>query len=90
MFSSFLPASLPKLGWFGRSGSQQQTPAIDIPPVEVHDVEVRSDKAARRLKHLLKLNHATFAILYNRLRFHNHNPHVKTQRDNSLSHTDLR
>jgi hypothetical protein len=38
---------------------------------------VSSDKRARRLKHLLKLNHATFSILYNRLRFHNHSPHVK-------------
>lgn len=72
MFSGFLPSSIPKLG-FGRSYKAQ---AISIPPVEVHDVEVSSDKRGRRLKHLLKLNHATFAILYNSLRFHNHTAHV--------------
>jgi hypothetical protein len=28
------------------------------------------------LKHLLKLNHANHAILYNERKFHNHAPHV--------------
>ncbi|KIV92275.1 hypothetical protein PV10_06730 [Exophiala mesophila] len=72
MFSSFFPSSLPKLsfsrGWSGR--------AVNIPAVEIHDVEVLSDKRGRRLKHLLRLNHATFSILYNHLRFHNHTPHL--------------
>jgi hypothetical protein len=43
----------------------------------VHDIETSTDKRDRTLKHLLKLNHANFSILYNRLRFHNHTPHVR-------------
>lgn len=73
MFSSLVPRSLPTFG-FGRGGSGEP---IKIPPVEIHDVEVLSDKRGRRLKHLLRLNHATYSILYNRLRFHNHTPHVR-------------
>jgi hypothetical protein len=73
MFSSFTSLSLPRFG-FGRDSSSHQ--AVNIPPVQVHDIETSTDKQARTLKHLLKLNHATFSILYNRLRFHNHTPHV--------------
>lgn len=72
MFSSFIPSSLPHFG-FGRAKTAQ---AITIPSVEVHDIEVLSDKRGRRLKHLIKLNHATYSILYHSLRFHNHTPHV--------------
>ena len=75
MFSSFFPSSLPKLS-FSRGWSAG---AVNIPAVEIHDVEVLSDKRGRRLKHLLRLNHATFSILYNHLRFHNHTPHVSHQ-----------
>ncbi|OAP61979.1 hypothetical protein AYL99_04182 [Fonsecaea erecta] len=50
--------------------------AIAIPPVDVHDVETSADKRGRALKHLLKLNHVNFSILYNHLRFHNHTPHL--------------
>ncbi|RMZ83145.1 hypothetical protein DV738_g1384, partial [Chaetothyriales sp. CBS 135597] len=53
-----------------------KTQGVDIPPVQVHDVETSTDKRDRRLKHLLKLNHANFAILFNHLRFHNHIPHI--------------
>ncbi|KAJ5114886.1 hypothetical protein NUU61_000645 [Penicillium alfredii] len=49
---------------------------IDLPPVKVHDVETAQEKPARALKHLLKLNHANYAILYNDRRFHNHAPHI--------------
>ena len=49
---------------------------INIASVEIHDVETSTDKRGRRLKHLLKLNHATYSILYNHLRFHNHSPHL--------------
>ncbi|KAJ9616106.1 uncharacterized protein PV06_06566 [Exophiala oligosperma] len=72
MFSSFIPSSFPHFG-FGRSKIAQ---AITIPSVEVHDIEVSSDKRGRRLKHLVKLNHATYSILYHSLRFHNHTPHI--------------
>ena len=73
MFSSFTSLSLPRFG-FGRASNSAQ--AINIPPVEVHDIETSTDKRDRTLKHLLKLNHHNFAILYNRNRFHNHTPHV--------------
>lgn len=72
MFSSFFSSAVPKYG-FGRTSSAA---AIDIPPVEVHDVETSTEKRDRRLKHLLKLNHANFSILWNHLRFHNHTPHI--------------
>lgn len=70
MFSSFFSSGLPKLS-FSRSTAE----AIDIPPVKIHDVETSLDKRDRRLKHLLKLNHANFSILWNHLHFHNHTPH---------------
>ncbi|KAK5946813.1 hypothetical protein PMZ80_000957 [Knufia obscura] len=72
MFSSFFSGGGPKFG-FGRTSTAG---AIDIPSVEVHDVETSTDKRDRRLKHLLKLNHANFSILWNNLRFHNHTPHL--------------
>lgn len=73
MFSSIgqIPLSVPKFG-FGKTSA---TGPVNIPSVTVHDVETIPDKKARRLKHLLKLNHANFSILYNKLRFHNHTPH---------------
>jgi len=72
MFSSFFSGGVPKFG-FGRTST---VGAIDIPPVEVHDVETSTDKRDRRLKHLLKLNHSNFSILWNHNRFHNHTPHI--------------
>ncbi|EXJ53864.1 hypothetical protein A1O7_09200 [Cladophialophora yegresii CBS 114405] len=73
MFSSFSSFSLPRFGFGRDSGSST---AIDIPSVEVHDIETSTDKRDRTLKHLLKLNHTNYSILYNRLRFHNHTPHL--------------
>jgi len=72
MFSSFFSGGVPKFG-LGRTSTAG---AIDIASVEVHDVETSTDKRDRRLKHLLKLNHANFSILWNNLRFHNHTPHL--------------
>lgn len=72
MFSSFFSGGVPKFG-FGRTSN---VGAIDIPAVEVHDVEISTEKRDRRLKHLLKLNHANFSILWHNLRFHNHTPHL--------------
>jgi hypothetical protein len=74
MFSSLVPLGIPKFG-FGRR-AETGTP-IKITPVQVHDSETASDKRGRRLKHLLKLNHVNFAILYHRWQFHNHTPHVR-------------
>lgn len=49
---------------------------IDLSSVTTHEIENAQEKPARALKHLLKLNHANHAILYNNRRFHNHAPHV--------------
>jgi hypothetical protein len=74
MFSSIgqIPLAVPKFG-FGRTSA---TGPVNIQPVTVYDVETMLDKKARRVKHLLKLNHVNFSILYHNLRFHNHTPHV--------------
>ena len=50
--------------------------AVDVRPVEVHDLDTLHDKRARTLKHLLKLNHVNHSIVYHHLQFHNHMPHV--------------
>lgn len=52
--------------------------AIDIHSVKIHEIETAQEKPARALKHLLRLNHANNAILFNERRFHNHTPHVRT------------
>ncbi|USP76948.1 uncharacterized protein yc1106_04222 [Curvularia clavata] len=49
---------------------------VDLPSVEIHDIETAADKRPRTLKHLLKANHANYAIIYHNLRFHNHTPHI--------------
>ncbi|KAF2172301.1 hypothetical protein M409DRAFT_17536 [Zasmidium cellare ATCC 36951] len=66
-----LQFKLPQLPTFGlfRGG-------IQVPKAEVHDVEERPEKRARTLKHLLKANHINHSIIYNKLRFHNHTPHI--------------
>ena len=74
MFSSFsllsIPFSVPRFLQSGRGL------AVEINPVEVHDVEILPEKRARVLKHLLKLNHVNHSIIYHHLQFHNHMPHV--------------
>ncbi|KAJ3572484.1 hypothetical protein NPX13_g5032 [Xylaria arbuscula] len=49
---------------------------IDIPPVEIHNVETAPEKRSRTLKHLLRANHINHSILYHDMRFHNHLPHI--------------
>ncbi|KAJ5110948.1 hypothetical protein N7532_001483 [Penicillium argentinense] len=65
---------LPSLKSFKLFSWEKQ--AIDIPSVKTHDLESAQEKSARSLKHLLKLNHANHAILYNERKFHNHAPHL--------------
>ncbi|KAL4926980.1 questin oxidase family protein [Aspergillus undulatus] len=48
---------------------------FNLPPCETVEIETAHEKAARTLKHLLKLNHANYAILWNERKFHNHSPH---------------
>ncbi|KAI2623668.1 hypothetical protein GGS21DRAFT_533667 [Xylaria nigripes] len=50
--------------------------SIDIPPVEIHNVETAREKRSRTLKHLLRANHVNHSILFNHLMFHNHTPHA--------------
>ena len=75
MFSSFTsfsnPFSVPRFLQAKPSSS------INLSPVQIHNIETTPDRRARTLKHLLKLNHANHAILFNYLRFHNHLPHVR-------------
>jgi hypothetical protein len=49
---------------------------IKIHSVEVHDIENLPDKRPRTLKHLLRANHADYAVFFHDLRFHNHMPHL--------------
>src|SRR5579871_856804 len=58
------------------TGNAKPLQAIDIPSVEIHNVETAAEKGPRTLKHLLKANHINFSIFYNRLRYHNHMVHV--------------
>ncbi|KAL4996433.1 hypothetical protein BDV10DRAFT_112739 [Aspergillus recurvatus] len=48
---------------------------FNLPPCETVEIDTAHEKAARALKHLLKLNHANYAILWNERKFHNHAPH---------------
>ncbi|KAL8880929.1 MAG: hypothetical protein Q9192_007915, partial [Flavoplaca navasiana] len=74
MFSSFSSFSNPfRLPRIFSSGN---ITAINVQPVEVHDVEIKHDKRARTLKHLLSLNHVNNAIIYHDLEFHNHTAHI--------------
>ena len=68
---SFTSFRLPTFG-FGRSSAP-----IDLPSVQIHDVETSTEKRARTLKHLLRANHANHSIIYHNLQFHNHTPHVR-------------
>ncbi|KAI9713307.1 MAG: hypothetical protein M1812_006666 [Candelaria pacifica] len=74
MFSSLSsPFKVPKVftGW--KSGNAQK---VNIPSVEIHDVETSPERRARALKHLIRLNHASHSIIYHDLEFHNHCAHI--------------
>lgn len=71
MFSSF---SLPFSSWL-KSNSHGKG-VIDLAPVPIHDVQVSHDRRTRRLRALLKANHANHSVIYHNLTFHNHTPHV--------------
>lgn len=49
---------------------------IDLPSIEIHDVETAPEKRPRTLKHLLKANHINHSIIYHNLQFHNHMAHL--------------
>lgn len=50
--------------------------SIDLPSVEIHEVETAPEKRPRTLKHLIKANHINHSIMYHNLEFHNHMTHI--------------
>ncbi|KAF7562195.1 hypothetical protein G7046_g1957 [Stylonectria norvegica] len=68
-FLSYVPVLNKLIGGGSKSYS------VNVPPVQVHPVEVEPDRRARCLKHLLKANHANYSIVYHNLQYDNHNPH---------------
>lgn len=69
MLSISLPSLKNFLPWRDRA-------FINLPSVKIHEIDTALEKPARALKHLLKLNHANYSVLYNERRFHNHTPHI--------------
>ena len=70
-----LSISLPSFRSFTLFSRDKQV--VELPPVKVYEIDAAQEKSARWLRHLLKLNHANNAILYNHRKFHNHAPHVR-------------
>ncbi|THC98487.1 hypothetical protein EYZ11_002072 [Aspergillus tanneri] len=69
MFTISLPSLSKYMPWRDRM-------IFDLPSVKIHGIDTAHEKPARALKHLLKLNHANHAILFNERKFHNHVPHI--------------
>ncbi|TWU74585.1 Cell cycle checkpoint protein rad17 [Metarhizium rileyi] len=57
-------------------GNDRKAQAIELPAAKVHHIETDTDRRARLLKHLLKANHVNYSVVYNQLRFDNHNVHI--------------
>lgn len=56
--------------------SSNETRAIVIDSVEIHNVETSPEKRPRTLKHLLRANHVNHSLLYHGLQFDNHLAHI--------------
>lgn len=56
--------------------SGAETRSIDLPSVQIQDLETGTDRRTTTLKHLIKANHANFSVLYHNLQFDNHMAHV--------------
>ncbi|KAK1758242.1 cell cycle checkpoint protein RAD17 [Echria macrotheca] len=50
--------------------------SINIPSVEVQDIEEATEKRPRTLRHLLRANHVNHSIIYHNLQFDNHTAHI--------------
>ena len=61
----------------GSGGTGSKGQVIQIPSVEIHDIETSPEKPTRSLKHLLRANHVNHSILFHDDQFHNHVPHVR-------------
>jgi len=58
------------------TGTASRSGSINLPSVEIHNVETNPDRRARCLKHLLKANHVNYSVVYHNLQYDNHNPHI--------------
>lgn len=58
------------------TSSNYAAQSIELPCVEINDVETAPEKRPRTLKHLLRANHVNHSILYHNLQYHNHMPHL--------------
>ncbi|KAI6785611.1 uncharacterized protein J7T54_005945 [Emericellopsis cladophorae] len=58
------------------TGTANRSGSINLPSVEIHNVETNPDRRARCLKHLLKANHVNYSVVYHNLQYDNHNPHI--------------
>jgi len=58
------------------SPSNYASQFIDLPSVEVYDVETAPEKRPRTLKHLIRANHVNHSLIYHQLQFHNHMSHL--------------
>src|ERR1700710_908764 len=56
--------------------SNYASQSIDLPSVEINDVETAPEKRPRTLKHLIRANHVNHSIVYHNLQYHNHMPHL--------------
>jgi hypothetical protein len=57
-------------------GSDESKKRIDLPSVQIQDIHSATEKLPRTLKHLLKANHHDHSIIYHKLQFDNHLPHI--------------
>lgn len=71
MFS--LPRFLTRKGISKKSGG---VGPVQLQPVTIADVETLTDRRSKALKHLIRVNHKTNALIYHELEFHNHTVHV--------------
>ncbi|KAL1643315.1 hypothetical protein SLS58_004986 [Diplodia intermedia] len=57
-------------------GLGSKGPRVELPSVEIHDVETAAEKRPRTLKHLLRANHANHSIVYKDGRCRNNTAHI--------------
>ena len=58
------------------TSSNYAAQSIDLPSVQIHDVETAPEKRPRTFKHLIRANHVNYSIIYHELMYHNHMPHI--------------
>ncbi|CRK26577.1 hypothetical protein HYQ46_010092 [Verticillium longisporum] len=69
-----LSSYVPIIGRLVADADDAQT--IDIPPVEVHNIEIGPEKRARWHKHLITANHVNHSIVYHSQRYDKYAAHI--------------